>query len=83
METPESIIILDDYRARRLAEQLGLEFSGTIGIIIKAKLRGIIPSIRPIMEKIRKTDFRLTEDLEKQALKEAGEANLHPPTSSL
>lgn len=57
IETPESTIILDDYKARVIAERLGLMVSGTIGIIIKAKLRGIIPSIIPYLEKIRKTDF--------------------------
>ncbi|MDP2208857.1 MAG: DUF3368 domain-containing protein [Bacteroidota bacterium] len=73
IETPESTIILDDYKARVIAEKLGLMVSGTIGIIIKAKLRGVIPSIKPYLEKIRKTDFRLTTAIEQQALVEAGE----------
>ena len=57
----------------RVAEQLGLEITGALGVVIRAKLRGIIPSVKPILEKIKTTDFRLTETLEKQALKEAGE----------
>jgi predicted nucleic acid-binding protein len=73
IETPESTIILDDYKAMVIAEKLGLKFSGTIGFIIKAKLSGLIPSIKPYLEKIRKTDFRLTSEIELQALKEAGE----------
>ena len=73
LETPECTIILDDYKARKIAEHLGLDVTGTIGVIIKAKLLGIIPSIKPYLEKIRKTDFRLSDEIEKQALKEAGE----------
>lgn len=73
LETPDSTIILDDYKARRIAEQLGLIFTGTIGIIIKAKLNGIIPSIKPLLEKIKQTDFRLSADIELLALKEANE----------
>jgi len=73
LETSESLVILDDYKARKIAEQLGLEITGTIGVIIKAKLLGIIPSIKPYLIKIRNTDFRLSNDIEIQALKEANE----------
>ena len=73
LETPNSTIILDDYKARKIAAKLGLTFTGTIGVIIKAKLKGIIPSIKPLLEKIKLTDFRLTEDIEVEALKEANE----------
>ncbi len=73
LETPDSTIILDDYKARKIAEQLGIIFTGTIGVIIKAKLNGIIPSIKPLLEKIKQTDFRLSADIELQALKEANE----------
>ncbi|MBA3692522.1 MAG: DUF3368 domain-containing protein, partial [Acidobacteria bacterium] len=47
--------------------------TGTIGVIIKAKLSGIIPFVRPIIEKIKQTDFRLSVEIETQALKEADE----------
>lgn len=38
LETPDSTIILDDNKARKIAYQLGLTYTGTIGIIVKAKL---------------------------------------------
>lgn len=73
VETPGSTIILDDYKARRVAERLGLQITGTIGVLIKAKLRGKIPSIKPYLEQIARTDFRLTKEVELQALAQAGE----------
>jgi predicted nucleic acid-binding protein len=73
IETPNSTIILDDYKARLIAEKLGLKITGTLGIIIKAKLRGIIPSIKPYLEKIRNTDFRLNPEIVSQAFREAEE----------
>jgi len=73
MEIPHSTIILDDHKARKIANQLGLSYTGTIGVIIKAKLKGIIPSIKPLVDKIKQTNFRLTEELEHQALKQANE----------
>ncbi len=73
LEIPGSTVILDDYKARKIAEQLGIPYTGTIGVIIKAKLKGIIPSVKPFLEKIKKTDFRLSAEIEIQALKEANE----------
>jgi predicted nucleic acid-binding protein len=73
LETPGSTVILDDYKARKIAEQLQIKFTGTLGVIIKAKLSGVIPSIKPLLEKIRQTNFRLSSEIEIQALKEANE----------
>jgi len=73
LETTNSSIILDDYKARKVAKQLGLKFTGTLGVIIKAKLSGKIDSIKPLLLKIKLTDFRISIELENQALSEAGE----------
>ncbi|WP_407483594.1 DUF3368 domain-containing protein [Elizabethkingia meningoseptica] len=73
IEIPNSTVILDDFKARRIATQLGINFTGTIGIIVKAKLNGVIPSIKPFLEKIEKTNFRISNELKTIALKEANE----------
>lgn len=73
LETPNSTIILDDNKARKIADQLRLPYTGTIGVIIKAKLQGIIPSIKPLLAKIKQTDFRLSAEIELQALRQANE----------
>lgn len=73
METDNSLIILDDYKARKTADYNGLKVVGTIGIIIKAKQLGLIPTIKPLLEKISKTNFRLSKELEQEALKLAAE----------
>lgn len=73
LEIIDSTIILDDAKARQIAEKLGLNITGTLGIIVKAKLQGIIKSIRPYLIKLKQTNFRMTEQLEKRALEDAGE----------
>lgn len=73
LETIDCTLILDDYKARKIANQLNLSFTGTIGVIVKAKLNGLIPTIKPILEKIKQTDFRLSAEIELLALKEANE----------
>jgi predicted nucleic acid-binding protein len=73
LEIPDSTVIMDDFKARKIAERLGITFTGTLGIIIKAKLQGIIPSVQPFLEKIQRTNFRLSAVIVQQALREAGE----------
>lgn len=73
LETPNCTVILDDYKARKIATKLGILYTGTIGVIIKAKLSGKIPSIKPLLKKIKQTNFRLSNEIEIQALKEAKE----------
>jgi len=73
LELSNPTIILDDLKARKFAESLGLSITGTLGIIAKAKIEGIIPSIIPLIEKIKSTNFRLSSTVIKIALKDAGE----------
>lgn len=39
LEIPESTLILDDFKARKIADKLGLTYTGTLGVILKAKLK--------------------------------------------
>lgn len=73
IEIEDSLLIIDDLKGRKFAHQLGLKITGTIGVIIEAKLLGIIPSVKPLLTKMRQTNFRLSEKLEQIILKNAGE----------
>ena len=73
IELDDCLLIIDDLKGRKFAHQLGLTIIGTIGVIVDAKLVGIIPSVKPILAKIKSTNFRITEHLELLILKRAGE----------
>ncbi len=73
IEMGDSVLILDDYKARKVAEKLGIEITGTLGVIVKAKLSGLINSVKPYIEKIKQTNFRLSDAIIEKALKEARE----------
>lgn len=73
IELDDCLLIIDDLRGRKFAIELGLTIIGTIGVIVDAKLAGIVPSVRPILLKIRTTNFRITERLELLILNKAGE----------
>jgi predicted nucleic acid-binding protein len=68
-----SLLIIDDAKARRVAKKLKLNFIGTIGVIIKAKQLGYINKIKPLLEKMNLTNFRLAPDIYAKALLLAGE----------
>lgn len=73
LEMENSTLILDDLKARKMAEHLGLSYTGTIGVIVKAKLIGLISSIQPILKKLKQTDFRISNEIELEALRLATE----------
>lgn len=73
IESENSLLILDDLKARKLAAKLNLNYTGTLGIILKAKREGLLSSIRPILEKIQMTNFRFSDKILNEILKEADE----------
>jgi predicted nucleic acid-binding protein len=73
MEQTNCLLILDDLKARKVASELGMNITGTIGILIEAKLNGLIPSIKNVLTKIKETNFRITADLELLILKACDE----------
>jgi predicted nucleic acid-binding protein len=73
LELKDVTLILDDQKARKIAEALGIEVTGTLGVLVRAKLSGIIPSIKPLIADIRSTNFRLSPEIELEALRLAGE----------
>ena len=73
LETPSSLLIIDDLKGRKLALSLNLLHTGTLGILILAKKKGIIPLLRPYLSRIQSTNFRLSQTLIDEILQQAGE----------
>jgi len=73
IELNDCLLIIDDLKGRKFANQIGLTIIGTVGVIVDAKLAGIIPSVKPVLAKIKSTNFRITDRLEAIILKRAGE----------
>lgn len=68
METAESVLIIDEKKGRRIAKELNIKIIGTLGIILKAKEKGLISSIEDILEKLENADFRISPSLKKKIL---------------
>jgi predicted nucleic acid-binding protein len=69
----KAYLLLDEERARREADARGLEFTGTLGVLIVAKRRRLISGLRPYLARLVQHGFHLTPELGRALLKEAGE----------
>jgi predicted nucleic acid-binding protein len=59
-EIKDCLLILDDLKARQLADELKLKYTGSIGILILAKRKGLIVDIDEVISKIQTTNFRIS-----------------------
>lgn len=73
LEKDDSLLIMDEAKGRREARQLKLNVTGTIGILIVAKERGLIESFTDVINQISQTDFRISESLILEAKRRCGE----------
>jgi predicted nucleic acid-binding protein len=68
-----SLVILDDGRARRCADALGLRYTGTLGVLLKAKQSGVLLTVRPLLDRLEALGFRLDPVTHRICLALAGE----------
>lgn len=62
-------IILDDKRARQVATGMGLTQIGTVGILVKAKQKELIPSLSNALMELEAHGFYITQELRTEALR--------------
>jgi hypothetical protein len=74
LELDADLLIVDERLARRYAQHLDLQITGTLGILLKAKERGLVTEIRPLIHLLRSNRIRLSEDVVQRALELAGES---------
>ena len=67
-EFDDVLLILDDLKARKLATRLKFKVTGTLGVIHKAKQMAIIEKVRPMLDKLMLTDFRIADTIIKELL---------------
>jgi predicted nucleic acid-binding protein len=63
-EISNSLLILDDKQARSFAKNLGLEITGTLGLLRSAHQRGLITDIGKVIEDLKRCKFRIPADVE-------------------
>ena len=66
-------VVMDDLDARRFARRIGLDLIGTMGLLLAARLRGEISTVRTEIERLESFGFRVSPSLVKAILEQAGE----------
>jgi predicted nucleic acid-binding protein len=73
-ETGSDLLLLDEHKGRTIAIRLGLKVVGSLGVLILAKHRGLLPAVRPVMDDlIHESGFRVSRAVFERALRLAGE----------
>ncbi|MDO8544872.1 MAG: DUF3368 domain-containing protein [Opitutaceae bacterium] len=57
------LVLIDEKLGRNHAEFLGLKITGTLGVLLKAKQGGLIPSFTAMAEKMRTQGIRYSPAL--------------------
>lgn len=70
---PGTVAVIDDLAARRCAESLEIPVRGTLGLVLTAKRRGLIPAARPVLERLRAAGLFLSQGVANEALAGVGE----------
>lgn len=73
LENPSRIVLLDDGRAREIAEAAGLKVWGTLKILLEAKSRGLTEKIAPLVKRLVDTGMWISDDIRQRILALAGE----------
>lgn len=74
LESERPLVVLDDGLGRRAAELLGIPLTGTLGVLISAKKKGLISSVAPILGNLANLGFRVSPATRNAVLKLAGES---------
>ncbi len=72
-EQNAELVILDDNAAKKTAKFLGLNVTGTLGVLLRAKREGYIEAVAPLMEALARDHFFIDEKVRNMVLKQAGE----------
>ena len=69
----ERPVLLDERRARRVAERLGIAVVGSGGVLVEAKRLRLLPRVGPVIDALRGSGYRLSDALVAEILRRCGE----------
>lgn len=73
LEQQIPLVCIDEWKGRRVAASVGLKVVGTLGLLGRAKVLGIIPTVKPLIDRALQNGIRYHPDLIRAVLDEVGE----------
>lgn len=68
-----AVLLVDERLGRAIAQRLGLNVVGSLGVLIVAKRQGFIPSMKQMVLQMRADGYYIADALVGEALRRAGE----------
>lgn len=59
-------VVIDDGAARKTAEYLELPLTGTLGVMIKAKQRGLLEAVMPVVQQMEQNGIFFSKELKEK-----------------
>ncbi|MDH4477432.1 MAG: DUF3368 domain-containing protein [Verrucomicrobiaceae bacterium] len=76
LEVGADFVLIDDQAARSAAHRLGLNVVGLLGILVEARLKDLLPSLAPIVDRLQEeAGFWISPALRLTVLRAVGEAS--------
>jgi uncharacterized protein len=69
-----TLLLVDDRQGRRVARELDIAYTGTVGLLIDAKAAGLIPAVGPLLQDLVSNGVYLGPALIERARRLAGES---------
>ncbi|MDP2366590.1 MAG: DUF3368 domain-containing protein [Ignavibacteria bacterium] len=66
-------VLMDDKTGRRMATNAGVPVIGTVGVLVLAKRKGLVPLVKPQIENLAASGYFLGEEVIAAALAASGE----------
>ena len=68
LELNADLLIVDERKGRKEATKLGIQITGTLGVLLKAKQIDMISSIKPILDDLINSGFWVSTEIYQQVL---------------
>lgn len=66
-------VLMDESLGRSYAKEHGFPVAGLVGLLLEAKNAKLVHEIRPLLERLGRADFRISDLVLQEALERAGE----------
>jgi uncharacterized protein len=74
LEVGVSAVLIDEVAGRTMAKRLGLLPVGVLGLLVRAKQRGLLPEVRPLLDRLKMDlGFFISDPLRAEVLRLARE----------